>query len=210
MVYHNLLFSNLQIRFDKTSNFRYLPIAQTIKGGTKMIVEFEGKHPKIDLTAFVAENATVIGDVEVGPGTSIWFYTLVRGDMNYIRIGSNCCIQDACVLHIEKKFHPLFIEDDVVLGHRVVVHGCKIGKGSLIGIGAIVLNGAEIGEQSIVGAGSVVTPKTIIPPRTLCLGAPAKVVRSLDQKDLEMIRDTNMDYQNLRRIYHSIFLQKNS
>lgn len=175
-----------------------------------MIVEFEGKHPKIDPTAFVAENATVIGDVEVGPGTNIWFYTLVRGDMNYIRIGSNCSIQDGCILHIEKKLYPLFIEDEVVLGHRVVVHGCKIGKGALIGIGAIVLNGAEIGEQSIVGAGSVVTPKSIIPPRTLCLGAPAKVVRSLSQKDFEMIRDTNMDYQNLKKIYQSISLRKNS
>ena len=98
-----------------------------------MIVEFKGKYPKVDPTAFVAENATGIGDVEIGPGTNIWFHRIVRGDLNYIRIGSNCNIQDACVLHVEKDFYPLFLEDEVVLGHRVVVHGCKIGRGSMIG-----------------------------------------------------------------------------
>lgn len=166
-----------------------------------MIMEFEGKHPRLDPTVFVADNALVIGDVEIGQGSNIWFYSIVRGDVNYIRIGSNCNIQDACVLHVEKNLHPLFLEDEVVLGHRVVVHGCRIKKGSLIGIGAIVLNGAEIGEQSIVGAGSVVTPQTIIPPRTLALGTPAKAVRSLDDKDLLMIRRTIGNYQNLKKIY---------
>lgn len=168
-----------------------------------MILEFKGRYPKVDPTAFIAENAVVTGDVEIGPGANIWFHSVVRGDLNYIRIGANCNIQDACVLHVEKDLYPLFIEDGVVLGHRVVVHGCKIGKGSLIGIGAIVLNGAEIGQESIVGAGSVVTPKTIIPPRTLALGIPAKPVRSLDEKDFEMIRNTLSDYQALKKIYHS-------
>ena len=168
-----------------------------------MILEFKGRYPKVDPTAFIAENATVICDVEIGPGANIWFYSIVRGDLNYIRIGSNCNIQDLCVLHVEKDLYPLFIEDGVVLGHRVVVHGCKIGKGSLIGIGAIVLNGAEIGEESIVGAGSVVTPQTKIPPRTLALGIPAKPVRPLDERDFEMIRNTISDYQMLKRTYHS-------
>jgi carbonic anhydrase/acetyltransferase-like protein (isoleucine patch superfamily) len=168
-----------------------------------MILEFKGRYPKVDPTAFVAENAMVIGDVEIGPGANIWFNCVVRGDQNYIRIGSNCNIQDACVLHVEKDLYPLIIEDEVALGHRVVVHGCRIGKGSLIGIGAIVLNGAEIGEESIVGAGSVVTPQTIIPPRTLALGIPAKPVRPLDEKDFEMIRNTISDYQNLKEIYSS-------
>lgn len=168
-----------------------------------MILEFKGRYPKVDPTAFIAENAVVIGDVEIGPGANIWFYSIVRGDLNYIRIGSNCNIQDLCVLHVEKDLYPLFIEDGVVLGHRVVVHGCKIGKGSLIGIGAIVLNGAEIGEESIVGAGSVVTPQTKIPPRTLALGIPAKPVRPLDERDFEMIRNTISDYQMLKRTYHS-------
>jgi carbonic anhydrase/acetyltransferase-like protein (isoleucine patch superfamily) len=173
------------------------------KGVKKMILEFKGKYPKVDPTAFIAENATVIGDVEIGPGTNVWFYSIIRGDLNYIRIGSNCNIQDLCVLHVEKDLYPLFIEDEVALGHRVVVHGCRIGKGSLIGIGAIVLNGAEIGEESIVGAGSVVTPQTKIPPRTLALGIPAKPIRRLEEKDFDMIRDTLSDYQNLKEIYSS-------
>ena len=168
-----------------------------------MILEFKGKYPKVDPTAFIAENAVVTGDVEIGPGANIWFNCVVRGDQNYIRIGANCNIQDSCVLHAEKDLYPLFIEDGVVLGHRVVAHGCKIGKGSLIGIEAIVLNGAEIGEESIVGAGSVVTPRTIIPPRTLALGIPAKPVRPLDEKDFEMIRNTISDYKMLKRAYQS-------
>jgi len=168
-----------------------------------MIIDYKGKNPKISPTAFIAANAMVIGDVEIGPDTNIWFYSIVRGDLNYIRIGSNCSIQDACVLHVEKDLFPLFIEDDVALGHRVVLHGCKIGKGSLIGIGAIVLNGAEIGEESIVGAGSIVTPNSIIPPRTLSLGAPAKPVRALNKKDFAMIRQTLEDYQGLKKDYSS-------
>ena len=172
-----------------------------------MILEFEGKCPEMDPTVFIAETAMVIGDVEIGPGTNIWFNSIVRGDLNYIRIGSNCNIQDACMLHVEKDLWPLIIEDEVILGHRVVVHGCKIRKGSLIGIGAIVLNGAEIGEESIVGAGSVVTPNSIIPQRTLALGTPAKPIRPLDKKDLQMIQQTLQDYQALKRIYQS-FSQK--
>jgi carbonic anhydrase/acetyltransferase-like protein (isoleucine patch superfamily) len=175
-----------------------------------MIVEFKGKHPKIDPTAFVADNAMVIGDVEIGPGSNIWFYTIVRGDMNYIRIGSSVNIQDACVLHIDKKLYPLIIEDEVALGHRVVAHGCKIRKGSLIGIGAILLNGSEIGEGSIVGAGSVVTPGAIIPPRTLALGTPAKPIRTLNEKDLEMIKNTLQDYKELKEVYQSLTNHKDS
>jgi carbonic anhydrase/acetyltransferase-like protein (isoleucine patch superfamily) len=166
-----------------------------------MIMAFKGKYPKIDPGVFIAENAMVIGDVEIGPGSNVWFYSIVRGDMNYIKIGSNVNIQDACILHIDKEFYPLVIEDEVVLGHRVVAHGCTIRRGCLIGIGAIVLNGAEIGEESIVGAGSVVTPNTIIPPRTMVLGAPAKPIRPLKAKDLEMIKDTLQDYQELKEIY---------
>ncbi len=166
-----------------------------------MVAEFDGKLPKIDPTAFIAENAMIIGDVSIGPNANIWFYSVIRGDTNYIRIGSNCNIQDACVLHVVKDLLPVILEDDVVLGHRVVVHGCRVGRGSLIGIGAIVLNGAEIGEESIVGAGSVVAPKTVIPPRTLAMGIPAKVVRTLNDEDINMIRGTAEEYLQLKEIY---------
>jgi len=166
-----------------------------------MILEFNGTHPKIDPTAFIAENAVVIGDVEIGAGANIWFYSIVRGDTNYIRIGANCNIQDACVLHVAKDLHPLILGEGVVLGHRVVVHGCRIGRGSLIGIGAIVLNGAEIGEESIVAAGSVVSPRSVIPARSLAIGAPAKVVRALTDEDVRMIQETAMEYHGLSEIY---------
>ena len=166
-----------------------------------MIMAFQGKLPKIDPTVFVADSATVIGDVEIGRGSNVWFQCVIRGDTNYIRIGSNCNIQDACVLHVATDLYPLFIEDEVALGHRVVVHGCRIKRGSLIGVGAIVLNGAEIGEESIVGAGSVVTPRTIIPPRTLALGSPARPVRALEEKDIRMIQKTVRNYKHLQEIY---------
>jgi gamma-carbonic anhydrase len=167
-----------------------------------MILPFQEKYPKVDPTAFIVENALVIGDVEIGVGANIWFYAVVRGDTNFIRIGSKCSIQDACVIHVGDK-NPTILEDEVSLAHRVVVHGCRIKKRSLIGIGAIVLNGAEIGEESVVGAGSLVAPKTIIPPRTLALGVPAKPVRALREEDFELIRHTTDNYQNLKEIYRS-------
>ena len=166
-----------------------------------MIVEINGKRPRIDPTAFIADSATVTGDVVVGAGVSIWFQSIVRGDTNYIRIGTNCNIQDACVLHVVKDRYPLLLEDGTVLGHRAVVHGCHIKKGSLIGIGAIVLDGAEIGEESIVGAGSVVAPGTIVPPRSLVFGIPARVVRSLREDDLLMIQDMANQYLKLKESY---------
>ncbi len=169
-----------------------------------MVIEIEGKIPRIEADAFVADNATVIGDVVVGPGANIWFQSIVRADTNYIRIGANCNIQDACVLHVVKERHPLVLERDVVLGHRVVVHGCVIKRGALIGIGAIVLDGAEVGEESIVGAGSVVTPGTVIPPRSLAIGTPARVVRALGDEDVAMIRGMNREYLELKEVYRRI------
>ncbi|MBA4418455.1 MAG: gamma carbonic anhydrase family protein [Syntrophus sp. (in: bacteria)] len=168
-----------------------------------MIAEFNGKHPKVDHTAFIAENAVVIGDVDIGVRANIWFHTIIRGDTNYIRIGANCNIQDACVLHVVKDFYPLILEESVVLGHRVVVHGCLIRRGSLIGIGAVVLDGAEIGEESIIGAGSVVSPKSIIPPRTLAMGAPARVVRDLNDDDIRKIQGITNEYLELMETYRA-------
>jgi carbonic anhydrase/acetyltransferase-like protein (isoleucine patch superfamily) len=169
-----------------------------------MILPFREKYPKVDPSAYIVDNAMVIGDVEIGAGTNIWFYCIVRGDTDFIRIGSNCNIQDACVLHVSKNT-SLIVEDEVVMGHRVVVHACKIGRGSMIGIGAVVLNGAEIGEESIIGAGAVVTPNTIIPPKTLAFGNPAKPIRPLGEEDLNMVRQTLQRYQGLKEVYQSFF-----
>jgi carbonic anhydrase/acetyltransferase-like protein (isoleucine patch superfamily) len=171
-----------------------------------MVVEFDGKRPRIDPTAFIAENAMVIGDVHIGTAANIWFHCIVRADTNYIHIGKNCNIQDACVLHVVKNLHPLILDDDVVLGHRVVVHGCRVGRGSLIGIGAIVLDGAEVGEESIIGAGSVVSPNSVIPARTLAMGTPAKVIRTLDDGDIQKIRGIAEEYFELMEIYRNTVL----
>jgi carbonic anhydrase/acetyltransferase-like protein (isoleucine patch superfamily) len=167
-----------------------------------VILPFLGKSPRIDPSAFIAESAMVIGDVEIGPGTSLWFYSVVRGDNTFIRIGSRCVIQEGCVLHVGDE-DPTLLEDEVSLAHRVTLHGCRIRKRALIGIGAIVLNGAEVGPESIVGAGSVVAPGSLIPSGTLAIGSPAKPVRSLREKDYELIRHTIEDYQRLKEIYQS-------
>ncbi|MCX5821203.1 MAG: gamma carbonic anhydrase family protein [Deltaproteobacteria bacterium] len=166
-----------------------------------MILDFQGKRPKFDATVFIARNATVIGDVDLGSETNVWFYCLLRGDVNTIRVGAGCTIQDACILHVGRDLFPLDLEDEVVLGHRVTVHGCRIGRGAMIGIGATVLNGARIGEEAIIGAGAVVTPGSVIPPRMLALGIPAKPVRELAEKDFAMIRRTRESYRNLMTIY---------
>jgi carbonic anhydrase/acetyltransferase-like protein (isoleucine patch superfamily) len=166
-----------------------------------MILDFQGKRPKMDATVFIAPNATVIGDVELGPQTSVWFYSLLRGDVNTIRIGAGCTIQDACILHVGRDLFPLDLEDGVVLGHRVTAHGCRIGRGAMIGTGATVLNGARVGEETIIGAGAVVTPGSIIAPRTLALGIPAKPVRELSERDFAVIRRTRESYRNLMTIY---------
>ena len=169
-----------------------------------MILDFKGMSPKIDPTVFIADNALVIGDVELGAKANVWFFSLVRGDVNPIRVGARCNIQDACILHVASHGFPLVMEDDVVLGHRVTVHGCHIERGAFIGIGAIILNGARIGEEAIVGAGSVVTPGTVIPPRSLALGTPAKVVRELTEKDFAMMHRTRNNYLDLMEIYKDI------
>jgi carbonic anhydrase/acetyltransferase-like protein (isoleucine patch superfamily) len=169
-----------------------------------MILDFQGKFPKLDSSVFIAHNATVIGDVELGSETNVWFYCLLRGDVNTIRVGAGCNIQDGCILHVGRDLFPLVLEDDVVLGHRVTVHGCHIGRGAMIGIGATVLNGARIGEAAIVGAGAVVTPMTVIPPRMLALGTPAHAVRELSERDFAMIRRTRESYKNLTAIYKEI------
>jgi len=166
-----------------------------------MILDFEGKYPRVDPTAFVAENSLIIGDVELGERANVWFFCLIRGDINSIRVGAGCNIQDGCILHVGSDHFPLVMDSDVVLAHRVTAHGCHIGRGALIGIGATVLNGARIGEEAIVGAGSVVTTGTIIPPRTLALGTPAKPVRDLTERDFTMIKRIRGNYQNLMQVY---------
>lgn len=135
--------------------------------------------------AWIAPNATVIGNVVLEEDASVWFNTVIRGDNEQIRICARSNVQDGCVLHTDPGF-PLTIGEDVTVGHMVMLHGCKIGRGSLIGIGAIVLNGAEIGDECLIGAGALIAEGKKIPPRSVVLGAPGKIVRQV--ADADMVR----------------------
>ncbi|HEY0827037.1 MAG TPA: gamma carbonic anhydrase family protein, partial [Bacilli bacterium] len=139
-----------------------------------MIHSFKGIVPFIHASVFVAAGVQVIGDVSIGMDSSVWFNTVLRGDLAPVRIGLRTNIQDGTIGHVNTN-QPLLIEDEVSVGHGVIIHGCKVGKGSLIGMGAIILNGAEIGEYALIGAGSLVTERSKIPPFTLSFGSPAKV-----------------------------------
>jgi carbonic anhydrase/acetyltransferase-like protein (isoleucine patch superfamily) len=149
-----------------------------------MIRPFRGIHPQIHPTAFIADSAQVIGDVQVGEQASIWFGTVARGDMHFIRIGDRTNVQDNCVLHTRTGELPTILEDEVTVGHSVTLHGCYVEHGALIGIGSIVLDEARIGAQSLIAAGSLVSPGTIIPPRSLVMGMPAQVKRPLTDEEV--------------------------
>ena len=149
-----------------------------------MIRNFEDKQPRIDPTAFIAETAVVIGDVEIGERSSIWYGTVLRGDVHYIRIGKRTNIQDQSIIHVTGGTDPTILEDEVTVGHRVTLHGCYVESGCLIGIGSIVLDGVRVGKNSLVAAGSLVTPRTQIPPGSLVMGSPAKVKRPLTEAEL--------------------------
>lgn len=165
-----------------------------------MILNFEGKRPVISEESFIAENATVIGEVVIGKFSSIWYNTVLRGDIAPIIIGNNTSIQDGSIVHCDLGI-PTIIGNNVTVGHHVMLHACKIGDNSLIGMGAIVLDGAEVGEGAIVGAGAIVTPKTKIPSFTMALGIPAKVVRNLSEEEIENLKNHALDYAELMKRY---------
>jgi carbonic anhydrase/acetyltransferase-like protein (isoleucine patch superfamily) len=165
------------------------------------IKSFNSITPKIHDTVFVADDAFVIGDVEIGEDSSVWFGSVIRGDVNYIRIGARTNIQDHSIIHVNTGTHPTILEDEITVGHRVTLHGCYVESGCLVGIGSIVLDGARIGGRSLIAAGSLVTPNTQIPPRSLVMGAPARVKRELTDKELASIARNWQSYVDLKRSY---------
>ncbi len=158
-----------------------------------MIKPYNGIFPKIHPSAFIADSAEVIGDVTIGEDSSIWYKTVVRGDVNFIKIGIRTNIQDLCVLHVADS-HPLIIGDDVTAGHRAVIHACTIQSCTLIGIGAIVLDGAVVEENSMVGAGSLVAPGFKVPSGTVVMGVPAKVKRELSPEEVTQLKQSAANY----------------
>jgi len=165
-----------------------------------MILNFEGKKPIISEESFIAQNATIIGEVLIGKYSSIWYNTVLRGDIAPITVGNNTSIQDGTIVHCDVGV-PTTIGNLVTIGHNVLLHACKIGDNSLIGMGAIVLDGAEVGEGAIIGAGAIVTPKTKIPPFTMALGVPAKVVRHLSEEEVMSLKNHALDYVELMKRY---------
>lgn len=149
---------------------------------------------------WVAPNAVVLGQVEIGEDASVWFNAVIRGDLDVIRIGAGSNIQDGSVLHTDPGL-PLTLGENCTVGHMAMVHGCTVGRGSLIGIGSIVLNGAVIGEECLVGAGTLVAEGKTFPPRSLILGTPGRVVRQLTDDDIARMRKTALGYQQRWKRY---------
>lgn len=168
-----------------------------------MIYPYKDKFPVIDPSVYIAETAVVTGDVTIGAESSIWFGTVIRGDVSPTIIGKRVSIQDLSCLHQSPTF-PLIIEDEVTIGHQVTLHSCTIRKRALIGMGSIVLDGAEIGEGSFIGAGSLVPPGKKIPPNTLAMGRPAKVVRDITEEDRKDMDRIIREYVEKAQYYKSL------
>lgn len=154
-----------------------------------IIRKVRGFEPKIGKNCFLAENAAIIGDVTMGDDCSIWYGTVLRGDVNPIKIGNRVNIQDGTVLHTLYQRSEVEIEDDASIGHNVTIHGAKIGKGVLVGMGSTILDYAEIGEGAIIGAGALVLSHTIVEPHTLWAGVPAKFIKKLPEEEVARIND---------------------
>lgn len=166
-----------------------------------MIISHNGITPQIHPSAYIQHSAQIIGDVHIGAESSVWFNSVVRGDVCYIRIGQRVNIQDNSTVHVFSGGIPTILGDGVSIAHNVVVHACTIHDYTLVGIGAIVLDGAEIGEECLIGASAVVAPRSQIPPRSLVLGSPAKVVRQLKPTDIDSLHRSADNYVRFSREY---------
>jgi carbonic anhydrase/acetyltransferase-like protein (isoleucine patch superfamily) len=166
-----------------------------------MLRPYRGRLPVVHRTAYVDVSAQVIGDVEIGADSSVWMNAVVRGDDNTIRIGQRSNVQDGTVVHVMHETHPTRIGDDVTIGHAAIVHGCTIGNRVLIGMGATILNGAVIGDDTIVAAGTLVTEGAVIPSRSLVMGSPGKVRRTLSDGDVASILEYAANYVRYKKDY---------
>ena len=165
---------------------------------------FRDVWPRIAASVWLAPGAAVVGDVEIGSESSVWYGATLRGDVNSIRVGSRSNLQDQCVVHVTRDRFDCEIGDEVTVGHRAVVHGCRIGDGALVGIGAIVLDGARIGEGALVAAGAVVAPGFVVPDGRLVVGIPARVSRSLDSDERALQRRRALEYVQTAREHAAV------
>ena len=173
-----------------------------------MLYKFRNIFPALGENSWVAPSADVVGDVSCGEDCSIWFGCVVRGDVHYIKIGNRVNIQDLSMIHVthykkedKSDGNPTIIGDDVTIGHRVMLHGCKIESACLIGMSATILDGAVIGKESIVGAGALVTKNKIFPPRSLIMGSPAKLIRVLNDEEVKELYASATRYVEFKKEY---------
>lgn len=164
-----------------------------------IIRSFGDAHPRLHDSVWVAPGAAIIGNVEIGADSSVFYGSVLRGDVERIRIGERTNIQDQATLHVTAGRFPTLLGNEITVGHRAVVHGCRVGDGALIGIGAIVLDGAEIGENALVAAGAVVTPGSKIAAGMLAVGMPARALRALDSQEIELQRARTLQYVETAR-----------
>jgi len=168
---------------------------------TAMILSHHGITPRISPNAYIQQSSHIIGDVHIGDESSVWFNAVVRGDVCYIRIGARVNIQDNATIHVFSGGIPTILGDGVSIAHNVVVHACTIHDFTLVGMGAIVLDEAEIGKECLIGAGAVVAPRSKIPPHSLVLGSPAKVIRSLTTEEIDRLHRSADNYVRFAREY---------
>ena len=166
-----------------------------------MLKPYRGISPTIAPNAFIEDTAVVIGDVVIGSDSSVWFQAVIRGDVHFIRIGHRTNIQDLCLLHVTHDTHPLTLGDDVTVGHHAVLHGCTIHNRVLIGMGTIIMDGVVIEEDCIIGAGTLITEDVHIPSKSLVLGSPAKVKRTLTETELTWIKESALNYLRYAQQY---------
>lgn len=166
-----------------------------------MILPFLEKKPELPESVFIAEGAHVIGDVTIGEHSSVWFNTVIRGDVNFVRIGARTNVQDNSVIHVTDKKFPTYVASNVTIGHGAIVHGCKVEDYCLIGMGAILLDNCVIGDHSLVAAGSLVREGFVVPPRTLVAGVPAKIMRELKADEIVKLEESARHYVELASNY---------
>jgi carbonic anhydrase/acetyltransferase-like protein (isoleucine patch superfamily) len=166
-----------------------------------LIRSFEHTKPRLGEGVFIAPGAVVVGDVEVGDHSSLWYNVVVRGDIHWVRIGARCNLQDGVIVHVENQLYPTLLEDEVSVGHGAILHGCTIGRGSLVGMGAKVLNNAHIGAGCVVAAGAVVREGFNAPPGSLVAGVPAVVKRELADHEVRRAAQTASNYVEYKNRY---------
>lgn len=161
-----------------------------------MIKDLKDKKVNIHPDTFIAETASIVGDVTIGEGSSFWYGSVARGDMNYVKIGKFTNIQDNATVHVDSE-RPCVIGDYTTVGHNAIIHGCTVGDNCLIGMGAIILNGAVIGDNSIIAAGALITEDSVIPENSLVMGSPGKIRRQVDEEGVKRIRQNAITYEKM-------------